>query len=80
MLACDRSTPGDNLGKEFVQGGLCPRVNLWFVVVLNHDVHMDISISGVPKAGDWKSAAPLQVPRKVNQIYESPAGNNDVFI
>jgi hypothetical protein len=41
---------------------------------------MDISISGVPKAGDWKSAAPLQVPRKVNEIDESPAGNNDVFI
>ena len=33
MLACDRSTPGDNLGKEFVEGGLCPRVNFWFIIV-----------------------------------------------
>ena len=33
MLAGDRSTPGDNLSKEFVQGRLCPRVNLWFIIV-----------------------------------------------
>ena len=66
MLACDRSTPGDNLSKEFVQGGLRPRVNLWFIVVRDHDVHVNISISSVPKAGDGKTAARLQVPRKFN--------------
>ena len=66
MLACDRSTPGDNLGKEFVQGGLCPRVNFWFIIIGNHDVHVNISVAGVTKAGDRKTAARLQVPRKVN--------------
>ena len=80
MLAGDRSPPGDHLSKEFVQGGLRPRVNLWFIIVRNHDIHVNISITGVTKAGDRKTAPPLQVPRKVNQIYQPPTRNNDIFI
>src|SRR5262245_51017843 len=53
MLACNCPAPRDHRSEEFIQDLLCPGVNLRFVVVSNHDVHMDISISGVPKAGDW---------------------------
>ena len=80
MLSGNRPSPSDDLGKKLVQSRVGPSVDLRVLILANHDIHVDIAISGMSEARDGKSAALLKPLGKFDEVDEFPARNDDVFV
>ena len=75
------ASPFENFGKEFIES----LGNLFFdwtafVVARGHEVDMNISISSVAKAGDWKAVFFSEFFGKKGEVSESTTGDNDIFV
>ena len=62
MLAGNGPSPSDDLGKELVERRVGLSVDPRVLIVANHNIHVDIAISGMSEARDGKSAALLEAP------------------
>ena len=80
MLARDGPTPGDHLGKEGVEGGFDFFRLGRLLLGGDHDIDMDIAITGMTKAGDLKAGFLLEPLGKLDEIDQSPARHGDVLV
>src|SRR5260370_7931689 len=77
VFAGNDSTPRQHLGKKFVKsalhfvahGGVA-------IVVVGHDVDMNVAVTGMPEAGDRKTVLRLQPLPEFNTIYNPPTGHD----
>jgi len=79
MFARNRAAPAQNLVEKFVQrrpaAALCARL-----IEIDHDIRVNVSISGMAKTSDLQTMLLLQMIRKIEQLFEPPARHNNVFI
>ena len=80
MLSGNCPSPSDDLGKKLVQRSVGPSVYLRVLILTDHDIHMDIAISGMSEARDRKSAARLKPLGKLDEIDELPTRDDNVFV
>ena len=63
-------SPSDDLGKKLIQSRVGPSVDLRVLVFANHDIHVDIAISGMSEARNGKSTAHLKPVGKLDEVDE----------
>ena len=79
MLARDRAVPGENLPEQFVERDF-GALDGSGVISIQHDVDVNVSVAGVPKAGDGQIDFLLKTRGEAEQILQPSARHDDVFV
>ena len=79
MFATDGTTPGDNLGKEFVQCGFAAALRAGLGEV-HHDIGVDIAVAGMTETGDRQSVFLPQLRREFEKLFKFSAWHDDVLV
>ena len=79
MLAGQRAAPLQDLPEEIVERRLGLGFHAWLVLV-DHQVDVDVAIARVAEGGDLQAVLLLQLGRELEQILEPSARHHDVFV
>ena len=52
MFTADNTTISDDPSKQAVERGVCFLFGCWIGVIIDHEVGVDVAITGMSKAGD----------------------------
>ena len=80
VLSGDGAVPGDDLMEKLVESNLGALAHRRVVHGRNHDVHVDVAISCMTKAGHGESGFTLQFFGEIDQIHQTAARDDDVFV
>src|SRR5262245_27350457 len=81
MFAGDDAAPGENLRKQIIERALHAFANGDLAIIaIRHDVDVNVSITGMAKAGDRKSGFCAQSLRKLDKIDDAAPRHDDVLI
>jgi len=79
VLAGDNAAQSKNTGEEFIQRGFAAALRVRISTV-HHNVYVDIPITRVTEAGNGQLVLALQTRGEVEQILQTSARHDDVFI
>src|SRR6266446_10574291 len=81
VFAGNVSTPRQHLGKKFVKSALHFVAHGGVAIVaVGHDVDMNVTVTGMPKAGDGKAVLRVQPLREFNKIDNAAAGDDHILV
>ena len=78
--ACNYATALDDPTEEFVQSVLRFFSNFWILVILHHQIGVNVTVSRVPKARDRDSSAILHFAGEFDEVQELGARHNNILI
>ena len=79
MFAADGAAPGNDLRKQFVERRPGARLGVRLGEV-HHHVGVDVAVAGMTETRDGQAMFFLQIRRKLEEIFQSSARNNNIFI
>mgnify|MGYP003313740785 CR=1 FL=1 len=80
MLSCNDATALDDPLEEFVQSVVRFFSNFRILVILHHQIGVNVAVSRVPKARDRDSSAILHFAGEFDEVQELGARHNNILI
>lgn len=80
MLARDRPALLENPGEKTIQCQLRPFADFEISEIPNHEIRVDIPVSGMAETRDRDSRFALESLGKLDECYKLRARDNDVFV
>ncbi len=80
MFAGNCTTGADDIPKEVIQRLLHLLGDFWIGRVCNHDVDVDIAVSGMSETRDRKSILLLERAGELHQFDQLSPGHRDIFV
>ncbi len=80
VFAADDAAEAEDVAEEIVEGNVGAGALIRVLHVGDHDVDVDVAVAGVAEAGDGEATADLEACGEFDEIDETAAGDDDVFV